>query len=516
MVTGLAVLGAVAACEGLAKDIYVLLQKVHGAGDALNNLRIRFETDVFMLSRMLAFFKKWHNELPSNEAEHFQRLFQHLDARLASMKRKVEKQGRTEETSSAAPGIKEKAKWVLHGDSLEKDEADLFEWGQRLESMLAFLPARLKADLLLLPENTTQPANSAVSNIKLTGVQAQSEMQKTVEYFRAQKTMLQMPQDDEDLSIKRGLIELDLPLSSPWATARLKGKGRVFVDLIRLPKSVVEQPTELNAARVEVSKLTQVLRLTHPSRMHIFQAEYFFEDSGIPGAPFGIVYMWPDTMSKPNTILQYLTGEVDGKSKVKTEHPLEDRVRVAKHIITAVLYIHSLDWVHKSIRSDNVLLARSMIEKKQSVLGSAYLKGFDYSRRDDGATTGFDELRDWKREIYQHPDRQQSFQNPAANANETRYQKLHDVYSVGVVLLELCLWKSLGAQTALFEHASPSRRRDILIETAKVKVPPLLGGRCADIVQRCLKIQVDTAGDDHEFGGDFLCGILNDLDEIRL
>ncbi|KAF8982761.1 hypothetical protein BDQ17DRAFT_1378503, partial [Cyathus striatus] len=70
-------------------------------------------------------------------------------------------------------------------------------------------------------------------------------------------------------------------------------------------------------------------------------------------------------------------------------------------------------------------------------LGTAYLMGFDFARKEDEASsrTGDDE---WNKNLYRHPERYGI--HPEANFN-----MLHDIYNLGVVLLEIALWRSFVA-----------------------------------------------------------------------
>jgi serine/threonine protein kinase len=191
------------------------------------------------------------------------------------------------------------------------------------------------------------------------------------------------------------------------------------------------------------------------------------------------------TTSEPKSLLDHIRGDDKDHSKPKPQHPLENRIQIAKDIVTALLYIHSVEWVRKSVRSENILIARSTKEEAasnpSSNLGVAYLKGFDYWRRDAGQSTGFDQVRDWRREIYQHPHRQEPSElavkempKPADEKGDQAapYIKAYDVYSLGVVFLELAIWKSLAQQASVFEKVSPVERGKRMVEIARAKVPP--------------------------------------------
>jgi serine/threonine protein kinase len=223
------------------------------------------------------------------------------------------------------------------------------------------------------------------------------------------------------------------------------------------------------------------------------------------------------TTSEPKSLLDHIRGDDKDHSKPKPQHPLENRIQIAKDIVTALLYIHSVEWVRKSVRSENILIARSTKEEAasnpSSNLGVAYLKGFDYWRRDAGQSTGFDQVRDWRREIYQHPHRQEPSEPDGKGDQANPYIQAYDVYSLGVVLLELVIWKSLARQASIFEKVSPMDRKKRMIEIAKAKAPPVVGIRFTKIVLPCLDIDEQLDGNTTT---DMLLETLGDLDELAL
>jgi serine/threonine protein kinase len=112
---------------------------------------------------------------------------------------------------------------------------------------------------------------------------------------------------------------------------------------------------------------------------------------------------------------------------------LSQRVKMAHGIATYVLYMHAARWLHKGIRSDNIIFSSLDPECREP-----YLSGFEYARPDrDGAqSTGGGPSP--HNEAYVHPNYQ------ASNAKGT-YKKTYDIYSLGIVLLELAYWQPIQA-----------------------------------------------------------------------
>jgi hypothetical protein len=122
------------------------------------------------------------------------------------------------------------------------------------------------------------------------------------------------------------------------------------------------------------------------------------------------------------------------------------------------------------IRSEHVLLCYDLdaLTIDEGHLGVVKICGFDASREVAGqnVSRGQDD-GNWKHELYCHPDRQQKTMSDAAEhpSQVKRFRQKHDVYSLGVVLLELGLWQDLetfptkgDAQRPLFQLAQPEDR----------------------------------------------------------
>jgi len=183
---------------------------------------------------------------------------------------------------------------------------------------------------------------------------------------------------------------------------------------------------------------------------------------------------------------------------------------LATQLARAVSSVHTFDMVHKNIRPENIILFRD----SESTLGSAFLLGFETVRREQDGTR----LRgdtDWVKNLYWHPQRQGS-------RIRERYIMQHDIYSLGVCLLEIGLWSSFVEYSNPNSCPTKSRTYDFraessddfsppelfksrLLSIATKELPEKMGTKYARIVESCLTcldLGNEDFGDESEFQDD--------------
>lgn len=198
-------------------------------------------------------------------------------------------------------------------------------------------------------------------------------------------------------------------------------------------------------------------------------------------ASIEMVYRVPDIMKPPTTLRHLLLEQTPVSTTII--------VRTAKQLLKSVHYIHTCAFVHKNIKPDNILVFPS----DSSVLGSSFLVGFNQFRNANFQTYLSGDSA-WHRNLYRHPDRQ----GPVL---QERYIMQHDLYSIGVCLLELGLWRSFVfypdgdcSKTPLptlslqveFSQNQPYQIKNHLLLLAKQELPPRLGDIYTSIVIKCL------------------------------
>lgn len=153
--------------------------------------------------------------------------------------------------------------------------------------------------------------------------------------------------------------------------------------------------------------------------------------------------------------------------------------------------------LHKSFRSDNILLLPHQIDKDSHDSNLAvnysepWVLGFELSRPEPYFSAGQSDFEP-KRDIYRHPDRQ--------GQPTDVFKKIHDIYALGVVLLEIGLWEpALKLETNMFSKAkNPHAVQAQLIKHAEKRLEHRVGRRYKDVVLKCLTGDFDVENDTKE------------------
>lgn len=214
----------------------------------------------------------------------------------------------------------------------------------------------------------------------------------------------------------------------------------------------------------------------------------------------------PPGTRRPRTLRALL---LEGEPK----HSLDDRLQFAIRLAASVLVIHSLGLVHKDIRPDSILVFEPLEGNERELfpykLGTPYLANFDRARPDSADTT----VTPFKHSAYMRV----TYTHPVhTTTNEhVRYNMRDDIYSLGVVLLEIAVWKSLfswkdrrgcyDADFSWFDFSIEKYKRIFatmgqpeyrnrgwlfrwdLVMLAEKEIPVVMGTKYKDVVVSCLK-----------------------------
>jgi hypothetical protein len=140
--------------------------------------------------------------------------------------------------------------------------------------------------------------------------------------------------------------------------------------------------------------------------------------------------------------------------------------------------------VHESFRSENILLfpdARSPEKdaKRPIKYTEPWVLGFEFSRPEPFFSAGQADFEP-SRDIYRHPERQ--------GQPQEIFKKIHDIYALGVVLLEIGLWEpAIKLERNMFAHASNAYAVQAqLIKHAQKRLESRVGRKYKEVVIKCL------------------------------
>ena len=211
--------------------------------------------------------------------------------------------------------------------------------------------------------------------------------------------------------------------------------------------------------------------------------------------------------AQPTSLLDHLT------SKCPYKPPLELRLQLASKLATTLGSLYGSGWLHKGIRSENILFPAATLNEAFGQSGGRYdisepyLAGFEYSRQDTEAQTidKAKNVQDLGVAIYWHPD----YQGAPAQGYKIQY----DMYSFGLVLVEIAWWvplrsfldaemkapiAKLSSKMKYYgrEQALELRRR-IYIRLER-ELAFRVGTTVCDVVRWCLQFADTRLGDDAE------------------
>jgi hypothetical protein len=206
---------------------------------------------------------------------------------------------------------------------------------------------------------------------------------------------------------------------------------------------------------------------------------------------FGLVFEKPASAhpsTRPISLHTLLTSaEVEMPS-------LTDRITLMRLLAETLERLHAVNWLHKGLRSANILFF-SDCGPAEIEYANMFISGFDYSRpaMNDDMTEKPPESA--KEDIYRHPKVQGAGNREITGQPGSGFKKSYDLYSLGVILLEIAYWKPIDSILGIpdLEHARPSvtikARQRLLSEGGGFLrwVRSRLGNRVEGVVRACLE-----------------------------
>ncbi|RFN50930.1 hypothetical protein FIE12Z_4783 [Fusarium flagelliforme] len=313
---------------------------------------------------------------------------------------------------------------------------------------------------------------------------------------------LAKPGHQRNLFIPRYLIELDPEVDdseAPRCEAFMKsaeGKKKVWIEWKDYDNADT-QPHSLSKGDIieRVRKLAALLN--HSPKPEAFRTPHclgFFDkadpnvsedDVDILDRRLGLIFERPSGDNLHVSLPPVSLRELLQDPKVRKPRVTE-RVHLAHAISNCLLYLHAVGWLHKGLRSHNVLFFRTSdgrVDYRQP-----FLSGFDFSR-----PGGSDEMTDApgddaEHDLYRHPNAQSN-----RRRERERSKKSFDIYSLGVILVELAHWQPVEDVLRVDMRRARGRpdvvrgiREALLREDRVAAVGADMGERFEDATRKCL------------------------------
>lgn len=204
-------------------------------------------------------------------------------------------------------------------------------------------------------------------------------------------------------------------------------------------------------------------------------------DEGRRRGRIGFVFEMPSaTAGLPLSLGQLL--------KVRTKPLLTERVALAKAVCNCVMSLHSVNWLHKGLRSHNIIFFSD--NDSDIDYSRPFLSGFGYARPAFRADRTEIPSQNPQHDMYRHP----RMHGLGPWEGRQGFKRTFDIYSLGVVLLEIANWLSvdkvleLGDPKKLDDPTLAGIQRRLLDEKVHMNnIGSSAGCRFKDATLTCLK-----------------------------
>lgn len=466
--------------------------------DRAKSLKARFEWDLRALAAIRDYFleKRCASnavlKLSLEDAILLERTSAYLDGLACKVHHSLSKI----ERKGFLAGIINRGMWVARKADLEDLEKELFDWTQRFDVRVLGLPPEIKTIIPTAPD--ANPSRVLKSHNRLSRF---LELESSAKRARANQMRLEHENID---AVSAAWVKISAGPVYPCPPVSDEDKQVIFAT--RKVSSTLLPGTRLfNDLDFEVGVLAAALNCLDPDTdIRLLRVEsYFYHHERRE-------FIFKHISPHPVTSIMTLEDTINADRFPDSEVPLNERFQLAYKLAEAILFLHAAGFVHKNITSSSIVTLRRN-DLACMRLGNAYLMGFDLIRGVDARTSNEgavkrDEAAEstsiWNFDIFQHPDR-------LRGENSQRYTKTYDIYSLGVVLLQIGSWEPLSEIASSCDQEHPAAWPEELSDAA-CRLNPRTGERFRRLVQWCLALDGTTVVRETEFVEE----VLDPLEEL--
>ena len=169
----------------------------------------------------------------------------------------------------------------------------------------------------------------------------------------------------------------------------------------------------------------------------------------------------------------------------ETNRPaLEDRFLLARRLAASLSRLHKVKWLHKNISAFSIIFSLPQRYLVTQGIPPPYLIGFNHSRPDD--LKSWSKMPKYRVEVtdYCHPEYLKQIKR-------VRYHPRFDWYSLGLVLLEIGIWRTLGSMTSKKRTLPPEELLEHILQKYVPQLDFYMGKGYRRVVERCLQGQIE-------------------------
>jgi hypothetical protein len=463
--------------------------------DEAKSLKIRFDWDMRIIKALSDYFDqrlKASQQLAPEDTVLLEQTASYLDGLVSKVQKnlwKIERKGWLHDSIG-------RAVWAMRRAELKGMQMEIHEWTKRFDVRLLGLPPELR---IIIPDasggNEAIPSAVVRSNNRLKEFLALTSNDKQT---RA-KDMILEDSDELASKITHGRDVCFQPLQY--------GAKQIIFASRKVPIQRIPGTSDFQRMASEMGKLAATLNCLDPAAdIRLLKVEYYFYHAE------SNQFLFAQTPPYPIDSMLTLEQMIYGDPFPRVESSMSERFKLAYRIAEAVFFLHTAGFVHKNITSSSIVALRPShppAGEAMPDIPDSYLMGFDLIRGKDATTTKEGAIMEsgqprsiWDFEIFQHPDR-------LHEESSLRYIKTYDVYSLGVVLLEVGFWeplKDVARDLTLENPTGWATELSQIVPELKART----GERYRDLVAWCLGLKGDRIVGDAEF----MQRVLDPLEEI--
>ena len=450
------------------------------ANATLDGMIVRIQVCVARILSQLEIAKQLDSTLTTEHKNLQKRV---LDILLVKLETTTQRFARFDKSLKLGP--LKKLRIAFLKDAFEETIAELESW-QKLYEPSWFCWIKLASPAI----------ENALNSAMQTGPPTSSNLNRAARDFR--RSFNEAGPGSQSVFISKealdGYTETTIPFHSAAIAVAPNGSQRLIVDVVASGASRAK----------DVREFARRLRQSDPFISGLLSCKGVVRHADKAG--FSFLFRVPEGYTVVRSLRQLLLSG-------QPHHSLTDRFEMAKQLANAVYYVHLYGFVHKNIRPETILnLGKA--DEGEGVPSTCCLVGFNVIRNADGQTYPVIDQR-WETNLYKHPLRQ--------GPNTDYFVMQHDIYSLGVCLLEIGMWetfvtygkpeggeaqrsKALCLAEDEPELSSASALKDHLVALSRSsKLTAKMGTKYSKVVEMCLTCLDEENvyfGDQEEFEDD--------------